>query len=509
MFAARRHSSALSHSAPAPKLPAVRVHRAAQEHAWRKLATAVPVSQPHDPAEHEADRVADAVIRGDAAKITSGGEGVQRMCAGCEEEQRREEDAGAIVQAKFASGSSAQPASLAQPLSTGGVPLPAGLRGFYEPRLGTDLGDVRVHTGPEAADSARRFNASAYTFGTHVVFGAGQYEPDSRRGRHLLAHELAHVVQQSGQVRPMVQRQIPIPIFDEFDPCIITPQGKLCGSDAKKACEKIPAIPGCKALCKKLGCKKPEKKGPGCPPGWRAAGSKDFEGQCCRGTIDNARDCCPPARIALLDFRCCGPDEAVIDNRCQKKPEPPETKKCPPEQQAWGGRCCEPPLQPEGFACVEPQKPPPKDKPPKPPVVHDVLRIEFKKDAPQTWYDPSASFRVSVTADGQRSFESLVLALKADAKLKVELAGHASIEKPADDPGYNDRLSERRARVVLSELEKRGVDGARLGSPPNAAAAAGCRDLSAGLLACGDEGASATPSPQDRNVTASTFAPAE
>jgi len=53
------------------------------------------------------------------------------------------------------------------------------------------------------------------------------------------------------------------------------------------------------------------------------------------------------------------------------------------------------------------------------------------------------------------------------------------------------------------------VDGVRLGSPPNAAAAAGCRDLSAGLLACGDEGASATPSPQDRNVTASTFAPAE
>jgi len=278
--------------------------------------------------------------------------------------------------------------------------------------------------------------------------------------------------------------------------------GQLCVGFRGKACEKVPAIPGCSALCKKLGCKKPEKKGPGCPPGWRAAGSTDFEGQCCRGTIDNARDCCPPARIARLDSRCCGPDEAVIDNRCQKTPQPPEKKECLPEQQAWGERCCKPPLQPKGFACVQPQKPPPKDKSLKPPVVHDVLRIEFKKDAPQTWYDPSASFRVSVTPDGQRSFESL-LARKADAKLKVELAGHASIEKPADDPGYNDRLSERRVRLILSELEKRGVDGA----PGHPAERAGQHGLSravrrvAGLRRCGCVGHAVAAGPQRDSQT--------
>ncbi len=161
---------------------------------------------------------------------------------------------------------------------------------------------------------------------------------------------------------------------------------------------------------------------------------------------------------------------------------------------------------------MEPQKPPP-DKPPKdkpkPSVVHDVLRIEFNKDAPQTWYDPASSFRASVTPDGQRSFESLVLALKADADLKVELAGHASIEKPAGDAGYNDRLSERRVRLILSELDKRGLGGARLGSPPDGSIAAGCQDLSPGLLACGDSGASPTPSAQDRNVTANTFGPGQ
>jgi hypothetical protein len=133
--------------------------------------------------------------------------------------------------------------------------------------------------------------------------------------------------------------------------------------------------------------------------------------------------------------------------------------------------------------------------------------MEFRKDAPQSWYDPAGSFRASVTADGQAGFERLVLALKSDLSLKVQLSGHASIEKPASDPDYNERLSERRVQLILGELDKRGIAASRVATLPDGVAA-GCRELSAGVLACGDAGASGTVSPQDRNVTARTFTPA-
>ncbi|HEU5283429.1 MAG TPA: DUF4157 domain-containing protein, partial [Burkholderiales bacterium] len=262
--------------------------------AWHRLATSVPVSHPHDPAERDADRVADAVMHGEAAAPAPVASSVQRMCAECEEEQR------GVQRASDGAGAAA-PAP-AQPLAEGGQPLPRGLRDFFEPRLGADLGQVRVHADSRAAQSAVDFRARAYTFGSHVVFGAGQYRPASPAGQRLLAHELAHVVQQSAEVRPMVQRQIPIPIFDELDICVDVPgAGRVCGSDARKACEKVSAIPGCTAVCKRLGCKKPDQPKTTCPPGFRAAGSKAFEGQCCRGEIDNAKDCCPPERIALFD----------------------------------------------------------------------------------------------------------------------------------------------------------------------------------------------------------------
>jgi hypothetical protein len=87
-------------------------------------------------------------------------------------------------------------ASVAAATASGGAPLPEGARERFEPRFGHDLSTVRVHTGPQAAASAHELNAHAYTFGQDVVFGAGQYDPGSAAGQRLLAHELAHVVQQ-------------------------------------------------------------------------------------------------------------------------------------------------------------------------------------------------------------------------------------------------------------------------------------------------------------------------
>ena len=82
-------------------------------------------------------------------------------------------------------------------LSSPGQPLDAATRNFMEPRFGQDFSGVRVHTSGAAAEAARAVNARAYTVGRNVVFGEGQYVPGSSEGKRLLAHELAHVGQQS------------------------------------------------------------------------------------------------------------------------------------------------------------------------------------------------------------------------------------------------------------------------------------------------------------------------
>ncbi len=86
-------------------------------------------------------------------------------------------------------------------LNSAGRPLDTDTRSFMETRFGHDFSGVRVHNDSQAAESARAINAHAYTVGQDVVFGAGQYSLDTSRGQHLLAHELAHTVQQRGLQR--------------------------------------------------------------------------------------------------------------------------------------------------------------------------------------------------------------------------------------------------------------------------------------------------------------------
>ena len=71
-------------------------------------------------------------------------------------------------------------------------------RTVMEPYFGFDLGHVRVHTDAKAAESAKNVRALAYTVGRDVVFGKGQYRPETPAGRKLLSHELSHVAQQGG-----------------------------------------------------------------------------------------------------------------------------------------------------------------------------------------------------------------------------------------------------------------------------------------------------------------------
>jgi hypothetical protein len=103
--------------------------------------------------------------------------------------------------ARADAGGGIAPAIVHDVLRSAGKPLDAPVRGEMERRLGHDFSQVRVHADGRAAASAQAVDAQAYTVGRSVVFGAGRYAPASAAGRDLLAHELAHVVQQ-GSVAP-------------------------------------------------------------------------------------------------------------------------------------------------------------------------------------------------------------------------------------------------------------------------------------------------------------------
>jgi Domain of unknown function (DUF4157) len=111
----------------------------------------------------------------------------------------KKEEPDAPVQRKVKSGQPGPnvPAKVDRVISSAGQPLGAALRDRMEIRFGCDFSRVRIHTGRDAGESAAALNAHAYTAGEHIVFGAGQYSPHLHQGRHLLAHELAHVVQQT------------------------------------------------------------------------------------------------------------------------------------------------------------------------------------------------------------------------------------------------------------------------------------------------------------------------
>ncbi len=114
----------------------------------------------------------------------------------------------AVMHLQKTAGNEAVASALEEPSSVksvigsgGGSPLDNKIRMTMESQLGADFGDVRVHTGAAASDSAKSVQAYAYTVGSDIVFQSGKYEPESDAGKRMLAHELTHVVQQrSGPV---------------------------------------------------------------------------------------------------------------------------------------------------------------------------------------------------------------------------------------------------------------------------------------------------------------------
>jgi hypothetical protein len=163
------------------------------------------ISQPSDPYEQEADRVAETVMRMPAppsgheapcAACASGGS----TCPKCAARSAGRLHRKAMSESAHAPGGARSPDSIF-PGSGRGRPLDAPTRSFFEPRFGRDFSFVRVHVGAEAAESARSVNALAFTLGRDVVFADGAYAPHTQSGRRLLAHELTHVVQQRTERR--------------------------------------------------------------------------------------------------------------------------------------------------------------------------------------------------------------------------------------------------------------------------------------------------------------------
>jgi hypothetical protein len=123
--------------------------------------------------------------------------GMDGECAACRQ-RRLQRRAGGSARAQAGQA----PPIVHEVLRSSGQPLDERTRAFMEPRFGHDFGRVRVHTDARAAESARAVGALAYTVGRDVVFGVGRHDPGTAAGKRLLAHELAHVVQNGGRSVP-------------------------------------------------------------------------------------------------------------------------------------------------------------------------------------------------------------------------------------------------------------------------------------------------------------------
>lgn len=169
--------------------------------------------------EREADRIADQVMSGEMLKRdwpltrVSFGQTLQRKC-GCSGSGDSKSECDDCKNKKLLQRKpSAHGAPHVAPpivhsvLNSSGRPLDHATRSFFEPRFGMDLGSVQVYDDSRAAKSAEAVHAHAYTVGNSIVFGTGRYRPDSAEGRHLLAHELTHVVHQQGATDRLVQRE--------------------------------------------------------------------------------------------------------------------------------------------------------------------------------------------------------------------------------------------------------------------------------------------------------------
>jgi hypothetical protein len=157
------------------------------------------VNQPGDRYEQEADRVAEQVMRMPDPVAAPNFHASPR-------EEVSLQRTPALADS---SGSAVAPPIVHEVLNSPGQPLDTAIRAYFEPRFGFDFSRVRVHSDSKAARSAEKLGAAAYACGDEIVFAVGRYAPGGTSGGRVLAHELAHVVQQADGSGAAVIRRVP------------------------------------------------------------------------------------------------------------------------------------------------------------------------------------------------------------------------------------------------------------------------------------------------------------
>jgi len=160
------------------------------------------VGEEDDEFEREADKNANRVMRMPEQGF------IQRKCQECEKEEKlrrlpASKALGSFVQSNTGAVSQAGEgvAGAIQSSRGKGQSLDRSTRSFMSSRMGSEFADVNVHTDAEAVQLNRQLNSKAFTLGRDIYFNEGQYRPNSAGGKHLLAHELTHVMQQTGSIR--------------------------------------------------------------------------------------------------------------------------------------------------------------------------------------------------------------------------------------------------------------------------------------------------------------------
>ncbi len=153
----------------------------------------------NDPLEHEADAMADKVMRMPEKNF------IQKKCAHCQEEEKAQrKPLLSFIQKKQTENNNTVSDSVSnqiQSAKNSGTAMHETTKSFMDSRFGANFSNVKIHTGNYAVQLSRDLNAQAFTVGNDIYFNEGKYQPGSSEGKRLLAHELTHTIQQSGSIQ--------------------------------------------------------------------------------------------------------------------------------------------------------------------------------------------------------------------------------------------------------------------------------------------------------------------
>lgn len=152
----------------------------------------ITIGAPNDKYEQEADRMADAVMNMSAHSVNAGSN--QPLAAAVTPVAATDSGSAQTAPEGTASAASSAQESQLKLDGSGGSPLPQDVRSFMEQRFGADFSHVRVHTDSNAVQMNKQLSSHAFTYGSHIYYGSGKAPSKD----HLTAHELTHVIQQTG-----------------------------------------------------------------------------------------------------------------------------------------------------------------------------------------------------------------------------------------------------------------------------------------------------------------------